>query len=89
MKIVTGVRFKKPGKIYYFNPENLELEKGMNVIVDTAMGDEFGEVVIPKKEVEACVQGVVCLGDLQCGVCCSVEHLPVGDQAFLFQLQCA
>ena len=52
MKIVTGVRFKKPGKIYYFNPENLELEKGMNVIVDTAMGDEFGEVVIPKKEVE-------------------------------------
>ena len=52
MKIVTGVRFKKPGKIYYFNPEDLELERGMNVIVDTAMGDEFGEVVIPKKEVE-------------------------------------
>lgn len=52
MKIVTGVRFKKPGKIYYFNPENFELEQGMNVIVDTAMGDEFGEVVIPKKEVE-------------------------------------
>ena len=39
MKIVTGVRFKKPGKIYYFDPENLKLEKGMEVIVDTAMGD--------------------------------------------------
>ena len=52
MKIVTGVRFKKPGKIYYFDPENIELEKGMNVIVNTSMGDEFGEVVIPRREVE-------------------------------------
>ena len=52
MKIVTGVRFKKPGKIYYFDPENIELEKGMNVIVDTAMGEEYGEVVIARKEVE-------------------------------------
>ena len=32
MKIVTGVRFKRPGKIYYFDPENLQLEKGMKVI---------------------------------------------------------
>ena len=39
MKIVTGVRFKKPGKIYYFDPENIQLDKGMNVIVDTAMGE--------------------------------------------------
>lgn len=52
MKIVTGVRFKKPGKIYYFDPENIELEQGMNVIVDTAMGEEFGEVIIARKEVE-------------------------------------
>ena len=52
MKIVTGVRFKKPGKIYYFDPENIQLDKGMNVIVDTAMGEEFGEVVIARKEVE-------------------------------------
>ena len=52
MKIVTGVRFKKPGKIYYFDPDKLQIEKGMNVIVDTAMGEEFGEVVIDKKEVE-------------------------------------
>ena len=52
MKIVTGVRFKRPGKIYYFDPENLQLEKGMNVIVDTAMGEEYGEVVIARKEVE-------------------------------------
>ena len=52
MKIVTGVRFKRPGKIYYFDPENLQLDKGMNVIVDTAMGEEYGEVVIARKEVE-------------------------------------
>ena len=52
MKAVTGVRFKRPGKIYYFDPENLQLEKGMNVIVDTAMGEEYGEVVIARKEVE-------------------------------------
>lgn len=51
MKIVAGIRFKRPGKIYYFDPENLELEQGMNVIVDTANGEEYGEVVIPKKEV--------------------------------------
>lgn len=52
MKRVTGVRFKKTGKIYFFDPQNLALEKGMNVIVDTAMGEEYGEIVIPYKEVE-------------------------------------
>ena len=51
MRIVTGVRFKRPGKIYYFDPCDLNLEKGMHVIVDTAMGEEYGEVVIPRKEV--------------------------------------
>lgn len=52
MKIVTGVRFKSPGKTYYFDPGDLQMEKGMSVIVDTAMGEEFGEVIIAKKEVE-------------------------------------
>ena len=52
MKVITGVRFKKPGKIYYFDPGDLQLEKGTKVIVDTAMGEEYGEVIIPNKEVE-------------------------------------
>lgn len=52
MKVVAGIRFKSPGKTYYFDPENLNLEQGMHVIVDTAMGEEYGEVVIPRKEVE-------------------------------------
>ena len=51
MKIVTGVRFKKVGKIYFFDPGDLEIEEGMKVIVDTAMGEEYGMVVIPKKEI--------------------------------------
>jgi cell fate regulator YaaT (PSP1 superfamily) len=51
MKKVTGVRFKRSGKIYFFDPGELELEKGMNVIVDTAMGEEYGEVAIANKEV--------------------------------------
>ncbi|MGN1298899.1 MAG: stage 0 sporulation family protein [Candidatus Scatovivens sp.] len=52
MKTVTGVRFKKPGKIYYFDPLEFKLERGMHVIVDTAMGEEYGEVVFPSKEVK-------------------------------------
>jgi cell fate regulator YaaT (PSP1 superfamily) len=50
MKKIVGVRFKKPGKIYFFDPENLELNIGDNVIVETAMGEEFGEVVIKNRE---------------------------------------
>ena len=52
MTKVTGIRFKKNGKIYYFNPKDLELEKGTKVIVDTANGDEYGEVVIDYREIE-------------------------------------
>lgn len=48
---VVGVRFKKAGKIYYFAPNGLPLEVGMNVIVETSRGLEYGEVVIPVKEV--------------------------------------
>lgn len=51
MRVVAGIRFKCPGKTYYFDPNDLELERGMHVIVDTAMGEEYGEVVLPRKEV--------------------------------------
>lgn len=49
--IVVGVRFKKAGKIYYFDPENTEFSYGQYVIVETARGMEFGTVVIPNREV--------------------------------------
>jgi cell fate regulator YaaT (PSP1 superfamily) len=51
MITVVGIRFKKAGKIYYFDPDNLEIQKGNNVIVETARGLEFGEVVIGPREV--------------------------------------
>lgn len=49
--IVVGVRFKKAGKIYYFDPENTEYSYGQYVIVETARGMEFGTIVIPNREV--------------------------------------
>jgi len=51
---VVGVRFKKAGKVYYFDPGDLDIEVNTNVIVETARGIEFGEVVIPNREVPEC-----------------------------------
>jgi len=48
---VVGVRFKKAGKVYYFDPGDLNIEKDNNIIVETARGIEFGEVVISNREV--------------------------------------
>ncbi|ERK32509.1 PSP1 domain-containing protein [Clostridium intestinale] len=48
---VVGVRFKKAGKIYYFDPNNAEVKKDCYVIVETARGVEFGECVIGVKEI--------------------------------------
>lgn len=49
---VIGVRFKKAGKIYYFNPLSIPFEAGEGVIVETSRGIEFGEVVIGAREIE-------------------------------------
>jgi len=48
---VVGVRFKRAGKIYYFDPGDLEIKPNTKVIVETARGVEFGEVVIANREV--------------------------------------
>ena len=52
MKNIIGVRFKKLGKIYFFNPKNLKVRKGDKVIVETSQGEEYGEVMIPNRHVE-------------------------------------
>ena len=52
MKNIIGVRFKKLGKIYFFNPKYLKVEKGDKVIVETAQGEEYGEVLIPNRKIE-------------------------------------
>ena len=48
---VVGVRFKKAGKIYYFDPEDLEIPGDTNVIVETARGVELGQVVLANRDV--------------------------------------
>jgi cell fate regulator YaaT (PSP1 superfamily) len=48
---VVGVRFKQAGKIYYFDPCGLELKAGDNVIVETARGLEYGQIMSGPREV--------------------------------------
>ena len=52
MVTVVGVRFKKAGKVYYFNPGALELELGDKVIVETSRGIEYGDIVIGPKDIK-------------------------------------
>ncbi len=51
MANIIGVRFKKPGKIYFFDPDGKKIEKGSFVIVETSMGKEYGEVVISNRNI--------------------------------------
>ena len=52
MKNIIGIRFKKLGKIYFFNPKGLKVKKGDKVIVETSQGEEYAEVLIPNRYVE-------------------------------------
>lgn len=52
MVTVVGVRFKKAGKIYYFDPDNIDILKDDYIIVETARGIEFGQAVVGIKEVK-------------------------------------
>ena len=52
MTTVIGVSFKRAGKMYYFDPNGLELHIGDKAIVETARGMECGDVVTEVKEVE-------------------------------------
>ncbi|WP_027364319.1 PSP1 domain-containing protein [Desulfotruncus alcoholivorax] len=49
--LVVGVRFKKAGKVYYFDPNGLNLAIDDGVIVETSRGIEYGTVVIGPREV--------------------------------------
>jgi len=50
MPEVIGVRFKKVGKVYYFDPDGTTVKNGQQVIVETSRGVECGEVVMPNRE---------------------------------------
>ena len=52
MITVIGVRFKKVGKVYYFDPCGLTVKPGQHVIVETARGVECGECAMGNTEVE-------------------------------------
>ncbi len=45
---VVGVRFRQAGKMYYFDPKDLEIGRGTHVIVETTRGVEYGTVIIAK-----------------------------------------
>ncbi|MBE5108975.1 PSP1 domain-containing protein [Bacillus thuringiensis] len=49
---VVGVRFKKAGKVYYFDPNQFDISENEFVIVETVRGIEYGKVVITKKQVD-------------------------------------
>lgn len=52
MAKVVGIGFKDVGKIYWFNPETLELKFGDLVVVETVRGLEIGKVIDEAKEIE-------------------------------------
>lgn len=51
MTKIVGVRFRTAGKIYYFDPKDMEIKRGDHVIVETARGVEYGRVVAGVKDV--------------------------------------
>ena len=52
MATVIGVRFKEVGKIYYFDPTDIDFKQNDKVIVETSRGVECGTVALANKEVE-------------------------------------
>ena len=58
MTTVVGVKFKKTNKIYYFGPNGIDCRLGDSVVVETARGQEIGEVVMAPMEVAPIVSGM-------------------------------
>lgn len=51
MPLVTGVRFKDKGKVYYFDSGDIQVNTDDMVLVETVRGVEMGTAVIGKKDV--------------------------------------
>ena len=49
---IVEIRFRKSGKLYYFDPAGLKLLSGDSIIVETARGVEIGEVVSANKQID-------------------------------------
>lgn len=50
---VVGIRFKASGKVYYFAPNGNVYKRGDGAIVDTARGQEYGEISMPNSFVKS------------------------------------
>jgi cell fate regulator YaaT (PSP1 superfamily) len=53
MADIVGIRFKRAGKVYYFDAAGIELEAGDYAVVNTSRGMELGHVVIAPGQVLA------------------------------------
>jgi len=53
MANITGIRFKRAGKVYYFDAGEIELQAGDYAVVKTSRGTELGHVVIAPGQVVA------------------------------------
>ena len=54
---IAGIRFKRTGKIYYFDPVDIDIKIGDYVIVETVRGLEFGAVELLKEIDEESIKG--------------------------------
>lgn len=52
MAEIIGVKFKDTGKVYYFDPAGLRVERGQHVVVETAQGLEYGECATPNTVID-------------------------------------
>lgn len=52
MADIIGVKFREVGKVYYFDPNGEQLNRGDHVIVETSRGVECGEVAMANREVD-------------------------------------
>jgi len=51
MADIVGIRFQKAGRVYYFDPDDTDLEVNDHVVVKTTQGLELGQVVIAPTQV--------------------------------------
>lgn len=52
MTEVIGVHFRHQGKVYYFSPGRETYKRGDGVIVETAQGMEYANVILPNTEMD-------------------------------------
>ncbi len=52
MKKIVGVKFRKTGKVYFFDQGDLEIKVGDKIIVDTSLGQELATVKIANRQID-------------------------------------